>query len=489
MSKDFLRKLSYFEGLSEEDLDRLYELAEPVKVGAGEYLMREGDPADAVYVILDGLFEVTKAAGAKELVINGCAPGDVIGEIGLIESSTRTASLRALKDGQLLKISTEVFYQMLCTRSAAEAILDTVMQRLRNTEGMLMQNEKMAALGNMAAGLAHELNNPAAAARRSTDQLSNALLAWQQAALRLGAAGVTTDGDSGSGPDRQASPLADLQAEVRRRAGVSVDLDPLARSDRETELESWLEGRGISDAYELAAALVAAGWDRVALEKLGGDFTAAQWPAALSWLSSASLVYNLLNELGISARRISEIVKSVKDYSYLDQAPIQQVNVEEGLEETLIILRHKLKSGVHVVRDYARDLPRIEAYGSELNQVWTNIIDNAIDAMRGEGELTLRTYVAQDHVVVEISNSGPVIPPDVRSRIFDPFFTTKGPGSGTGLGLHISRNIVQLKHHGRIEVTSHPGETTFRISLPLQLSQEGILPATGGGEPDRAAER
>jgi signal transduction histidine kinase len=474
MNRETLRKLSFFAGLSEDDLDRLYSLAEPVSCTKGDYLMREGDPADALYVVIDGMFEVTKLAGDQEVVISGCKDGDVIGEIGLLEKTPRTATLRALKDSHLLKISTDSFYQMLCSRSAAEAIIGTMMLRLRNTEGMLMQTEKMAALGNMAAGLAHELNNPAAAVRRSTDQLTQALAAWQQATLLLGASGVRGD---------DASRLSELGSEVQARATEPIELDPLARSDRQDELESWLEEHGVEEPWDLAPALVSAGWDLAGLQVLSRYFTVDQLPAAVQWLASASLVYNLLHELGIGSSRISQIVKSVKAYSFLDQAPIQEISVREGLEDTLVMLRHKLRSGIHITRSYAPDLPRIEAYGSELNQVWTNIIDNAIDAMGDTGELTLRAYPEDGHVAVEITNDGPAIPPEVQARMFDPFFTTKGPGAGTGLGLHITRNIVQLKHHGQIKVSSRPGATTFRVTLPLELPQD--TPA----QPDQAQAR
>ncbi len=469
MSKEVLRNLPFFAGLSEADLDRLYSLTEPVTIARGQYLMREGEPADGVFIVLDGLLEVTKQAGDQDLVLSGCKTGDVIGEIGLLEKVPRTASVCARRESHLLKITTDAFYELLCSRSAAEAVLSTMMQRLRNTEGMLMQQEKMAALGNMAAGLAHELNNPAAAVRRSTEQLTAALADWQTATLGLGAAGLVGE-DGGR--------LAELAAEVQSRALTPVELDPLARSESLDELERWLGERGVEEPWMLSPALVDAGWDRAGLEALDVDFTPAQLPAAGQWIASASLVYNLLHELGISAGRISEIVKAVKTYSFLDQAPIQPVNVQEGLEDTLVILRHKLKGGIHVTRDYAADLPRIQAYGSELNQVWTNIIDNAIDAMGGEGELSLRAYPRDGHVVVEITNNGPAIPPETQSRMFDPFFTTKRAGMGTGLGLHITRNIVQLKHHGEIHVTSEPGNTTFQVILPLELPQDEGRPRT-----------
>ena len=402
MSTDFLRKLPLFSGLRDEDLDWLYDMAEQVDVKAGEYLMVEGTPGDAVYVILEGSCEVTKRSGDDNVILDGCHPGDVIGEIALLEQSPRTASVRATGDSRVLRIRQETFEHLLGSNPpAALAVLHTVMVRLRNTEAMLMQHEKMAGLGNMAAGLAHELNNPAAAVRRSTDQLGNALISWQRAAL-----GLTTCGLDDDGWDK----VEELVAQVRQRASVPLDLDPLARSDRESEMEEWLAGRGAGNAAELAPDLVGAGWNVSAVEELSAGFAPSQVPAVAQWLAAAGLVYSLLHELGISAAQISSIVRAVKNYSFLDQAPIQQVDVRDGLEDTLVILRHKLKGGVEVVRNYAPDLPCIEAYGSELNQVWTNIIDNAIDAMNGHGVLKLSTYLQDGSVVVEITDTGPGIP-------------------------------------------------------------------------------
>jgi signal transduction histidine kinase len=218
--------------------------------------------------------------------------------------------------------------------------------------------------------------------------------------------------------------------------------------------------------------LGASGWSRDELERLAERFSSTQLPVVVRWLGTGSSVYGLLEEVGTSAEGISEIVKAVKTYSYLDQAPIQEVDIKESLENTLVILRSKIKVGVSITRDYADNVPCVEAYGSELNQVWTNIIDNAINAMQGQGELVLRTYTRDGDVVVEIIDNGPGIPPEVQPRIFDPFFTTKGPGVGTGLGLHIAYNIVVHKHRGQIQVASKPGETRFRVVLPVQLARD-----------------
>jgi signal transduction histidine kinase len=245
-------------------------------------------------------------------------------------------------------------------------------------------------------------------------------------------------------------------------------LDPIARSDRENELQTWLEGYGIDDAYELAPTLISFGVTAAKLKEIASEFGETDRPAILRWIGYGYTVYSLLDEVGTSSQRISEIVTAVKSYSYLDQAPVQEVNVHDGLENTLIILKHKLKQGITVAREYDPDLPRIEAYASELNQIWTNIIDNAIDAMNGQGEIVLKSYRQAESVVIEICDNGPGIPADIQARIFEPFFTTKPPGIGTGLGLNIAYNIVQ-KHRGLIKVDSKPGRTCFQVTLPIRL--------------------
>jgi signal transduction histidine kinase len=331
--------------------------------------------------------------------------------------------------------------------------------RLRQNEGLLRQSEKMAALGTLSAGLAHELNNPAAAVRRSARQLRTALTDWTRWTTDLARSNLTPE---------QLQMLETLRARIESPATSTSPADPMAQSDRESEIQAWLEGHRVQDAWELAPALVSGGWELEPLTKLQGVFPAEMLTLLLKWLATGSLAYALLDEVGIGTERLSEIVQSVKAYSYLDQGPVQEVDVQQGLENTLVILRHKLKAGVAVKREYAPDLPHIEAHGSELNQVWTNILDNAVDAMHGEGELTLHTFRDGEKVVVEIQDNGPGISAEIQKRIFEPFFTTKPPGLGTGLGLHIAYTIVN-NHHGRIRVTSEPGKTCFEVTLPIQL--------------------
>jgi signal transduction histidine kinase len=463
MSIEFLRRIPLFADLPEADLAALYRRAEPMTLAAGEWLMREGEIGDALYAVVEGGIEITVKSGEQEVVLAVRGPGEVIGELALLEQTPRSASGRAVQDTRLLKIGKEAFKQMLAASPAAAlALLHTFNTRLRGTEAMLRQSEKMASLGTLAAGLAHELNNPAAAVQRSSAQLRAALADWQNLTGQL---------DSLDLSPRQHEAVHALRSAIAARIASPPQLDPLARSDLESELQDWLETGEVDQAWELAPTLIAYGFDAPALKLFTQDLARSHLAVVARWLAASCSLYALMDEVRMGAERIAEIVKAVKAYAYLDQAPVQLVDVHEGIENTLIILRHKLKSGITVAREYAPGLPRIEAYASELNQVWTNLIDNAADAMQGQGRLTLRTYRRDDNVVIEVGDDGPGIPPEIQSRIFDPFFTTKPPGSGTGLGLHIVYNSVVHKHRGQIHLASRPGATTFQVALPVQLKR------------------
>jgi len=461
MTREFLAKVSLFSNLPETDFKRICGIVEVVRLTAGEELFAEGSPGDRAFIIKEGQLEVLKTSSGREVLLDVPGPGSVIGEMALVQDVPRMASVRARTDCVLLTIHHDQFERLLNTSpSAARAILNTVLTRWRNTAAMLHQSERMAQLGTLTAGVAHELNNPAAAVKRSTVQMKDAIEQFERAHRQLKQCTFV---------DAQWQTLEELGDYARARATRPTEFDVLTRSDREYELEAWLEAQGVPDAWEYASTLVNLDYDAHKLASMAGHFASDQLPTVICWLMATFEISSLLNEIGQGAERISQIVKALKSYSYLDQAPVQAVDVHEGLDNTLVILRHKLEAGIGVRREYAPDLPKIEAYGSELNQVWTNIIDNAADAMDGQGRIIIRTRQDRDWVVVEIEDDGPGIPPEIQPRLFDPFFTTKPPGQGTGLGLDISYNIIVYRHRGDIKVSSEPGKTCFQVWLPVNF--------------------
>lgn len=459
---DFLKKIPLFSSLPDHDLERLCELVTEVELKAGEQLFAEGGPGDKAYVIKTGEIEILKKSGGKNVLLAVRKSGEVIGEMSLLEQAPRFASGVARADSSMLAISHDKLDELLNTSpSAARSLLFTITSRLRSTELMLRQSEKMAQLGTLTAGIAHELNNPAAAAKRGTSQLVLVINQLQEAQIGLSKLALST---------QKWDELGELNTIIRDRATNPINMDSLDRSDREYEIEEWLDAHNIPDPWEFASTLVDLGFEEEQLTQLANDFQADQLVQVISWLGSSYSVYSLLDEINQGAGRISEIVKSLKTYVYLDQAPVQLVDIHEGLNNTLVILRHKLKEGIDVKREYTEGLPQIQAYGSELNQVWTNIIDNSIDAMDGKGEILIRTKQDGDWVIVELEDDGPGIPDDIQEKIFSPFFTTKAVGKGTGLGLNISYNIIQ-KHGGEIKVFSKPGKTRFQVCLPVDFKQ------------------
>jgi signal transduction histidine kinase/predicted CoA-binding protein len=472
---DFLKKVPLFASLPEHDLERLCELVTEVKIVAGEQLFAEGSPGDKAYIIETGEIEIIKKSGGKNVLLAVRKSGDVIGEMSLLEQAPRFASGRARTNSSLYAISHEQLDELLYNSpSAARSLLFTITTRLSSTELMLRQSEKMAQLGTLTAGIAHELNNPAAAAQRGTAQLNSVISQLQDAQLNLSKLDLSP---------QSWDELGELNGLLKERAAHPAVIDSLDRSDREFEIEDWLDAHDVPNAWEYASTIVDLGFGDQELSKLAGEFSPEQLVEVIAWLGASFSVYSLLEEINQGSERISEIVKSLKSYVYLDQAPIQEVDIHVGLDNTLVMLRHKLKEGVSVERDYTENLPQIQAYGSELNQVWTNIIDNSIDAMNGHGKIEIKTILDGDWVIVELEDNGPGIPEDIQEKIFSPFFTTKAVGKGTGLGLNISYNIIQ-KHQGEIKVFSKPGKTRFQISLPIDFNnlQVGATPMTSSFE-------
>ncbi len=433
--RESLRKVALFAGLSDADLDRLAEKTQRVELLAGQCLFDEGDRGDRAYVVESGSLEILKQARDRELLVTTSGPGAVIGEMAILQEMPRTATVRAATDATLVAIDGDDFRELVDeSPAAARSLLETMFARWRQTDAALRESEKLAQLGSLSAGVAHELNNPAAAISRAAAQLGEVL------------AGEVPDDD----------PLAG-------RIGSSPVLSSLARSDSEDAIEGALGALGVESPWRYAATLVDL---EITPEDLGDmlpDEGGEEWLAALTMRHEAA---KLVGEIQSAAARISEIVGSLRSYTYLDRGAKQQVDINRGLADTLVMLRSRLKD-IDVETEYASDLPAIDGHGGELNQVWTNLIVNAADAMEGKGHLKITTHRDGGWVMVAIEDDGPGIPPDVRTRIFDPFFTTKPIGQGTGLGLDISQQIVERQHGGALTFESEPGRTVFQVRLPV----------------------
>lgn len=463
-SQDPLRAVPFFAALSDDDLAQLQKQCSELALAAGELLFSEGDQGDAAYVLASGEVEVFKTVGGREVLLAAGGGNRLIGEMALLLDEPRNASVRARTDAMLVRVSRERFGGVLnSSATAAMAMLDVMISRWRSTQSKLKQSDRMVQLGTLTAGLAHELNNPAAAVERGAAHLEAAVSANGHARAAAAASGI----------DLQDETLAALLEEAAATGGSEPSLDAMTRLDREAAIEEWLDEQDIEAGWELAPALVTMGASTERLDDISERFGSESAEAVLRLMATEHEVAGLLKQVGEGASRMSAIVKALKSYSYLDQAPQQEVSVTEGLEDTLLILRAKTRD-ITVHREYADDLVPIQAYGSELNQVWTNLIDNAAyaiaDSGREDGAIAIRAFREGDDLVVEIEDNGPGIPEDIRDRVFDSFFTTKPVGAGTGLGLDISYGIVVDRHRGNLSVTSEPGRTCFRVVLPIDAS-------------------
>ena len=465
---EFLRNVPLFAEMSDSDLESMCLIVQELHLRAGEVLFEEGSDGDTAYIVERGEVDIVKTSDNREILLAKRSQGEVFGEMALLLDQPRSAGVRARTDTDLIGISRiDLRKLMQISSTAASSMFDILVSRLQNTYALLRQSEKMAQLGTFTAGIAHELNNPAAAVQRSTDHLSKTLFESAHTFMRLVRQGLTLP---------QQETLERYVRSAQEQAKTISPLSALARSDREAELEEWLENHNVDDAWECATMLVNLGFTDEQLDELAAEYSAAQLPTIIDWLNNNYTLFNLLGELQQGAGRISSIVKALKSYTYLDQAPITRTDVHQGLDDTLLILRHKLKNEVAVVRDYDPDLPQIEAYGSELNQVWTNLIDNAADALRAgatpDPTITLRTRREGSWIIVTVEDNGPGISPENLPHIFETFFTTKPIGQGTGLGLDISYNIIARRHKGDIRVRSEPGRTQFDVWLPIELKED-----------------
>jgi signal transduction histidine kinase len=473
MDVDELRGIELFTGLTD---DQLYDLAtggDEVPFAAGDVIFTEGEHADEWWVLLEGSLDLVRKVGREDVVVARMdVPGRWAGGFrAWDDNGIYLATGRGATPGRVLRLHAPHLRELVNRWfPLAGHLIGGLHHTARSIESTVRQRDALVTLGTLAAGLAHEINNPAAAASRTVDDLGLCCEALLGSLTRLAHDDITAT---------QFSALDDL----RRSTVAPASVDVLEAADREGDVATWLERHGVPGAWGLAPGLVAGGvdvtWCERAREALGDRALAP----GLEWVSATFSSQSLLSELKDAVRRISDLVAAVRSYSQMDRASAQRIDVREGLESTVTMLGHKLRGGVDVVREYG-ELPQIDAYAGELNQVWTNLIDNAVDAMDGQGTLTLRTRAEGDGVVVEIADTGSGMPPDVVARAFEPFFTTKDVGRGTGLGLDIARRIVVERHGGRIDVDSPATDgpeggnggkggkggkgTVMRVSLPLK---------------------
>ncbi len=424
-------------------------------------LFHEGEPADELWILLEGRIELSRRSANQVIVMATMAtPGQWAGGLRAWEADGESgyrASGRALCDGRVFTVPSKELGRLVAEwLPFGKHMITGVYQTIRSIDATARQRESLVALGTMAAGLAHEINNPAAAALRAVEQLRQTCDDMLAALVQLAEQSVTAD---------QVLEIDRLRLELVDRAEIGDD-DAVARMDREEEVGAWLEDRGVARAWQIAGVLGAAGADVAWFEELEDAVGASSVGPAARWTTTTISAASLLSELTDATQRVSRLVADVKAYSQVDRAALQEIEVHTGIEATLALLAPKL-TRIELSKDFDPELPPIEAYASELNQVWTNLLDNAVDAMDGRGTLRIATRPdGDDHVVVEITDSGPGIPADVLGRIFEPFFTTKDVGKGTGLGLDITRRIVVDRHQGEITYRSVPGETTAVVRLP-----------------------
>ena len=455
VDKSELLRFPTFADLPDDQIAWFISQAKELNLKAGDSYLRQGDPADAMFVILEGHLQVRGELNGETVAFD-LEPGDVTGVLPFSRMKQFSVGGRAVTDSHALRFPASLFPELVQKMpELTKRLVGLMSDRIRETTRIEQQRDRLVSLGKLSAGLAHELNNPASAAKRAASQLRQILTKIRNASLELGKRDLSP---------AQKSEIEKLEASFTQQDVVPPDA--LTINDLEDQIDSLLRSHGQNDLWMLAAGLARRNIKPEVVESLFANLDRDTARAALVRIAASVEVASLLHEIESSTSRISDLVGAIKEYTHMDQSPVQNVDVIKSLETTLTILNHKLKRGVVVQRDYQRIPLLVNSFGSELNQVWTNIIDNAIDAMHGKGELRVRTYRDDGCVVVEIGDNGPGIPEEVQPHIFEPFFTTKGVGEGTGLGLDTVQRIVK-KHRGNIQVNSRPGDTRFQIWLPM----------------------
>jgi len=453
------RKIPILSDLSEEGLRWLADHAQEYVFQPGEVMIKEGDAADAMIIYLEGESDGRRESMGPDTPVYTARAGMVTGMLPFSRMTNYTITSRAVTPTRVARISKEYFPEMLNKLpELGPKLVGILSDRVREATKQDLAREKLTSLGKLSAGLAHELNNPAAAASRAASSLRAVFEKREQASMEIDIENLP--------PDTRAM-LRVLESKAREVKPHARPKSPLELSDAQQELQSWLEAHDVDDAWDIAAILADADVRVEKLDHLAEKFTPKVMCAAVRRFSATLEIARLIADIEHSTCRISELVKAIKEYSFMDQALRQEVDVARGIDSTLVMLTHKLKRGITVIKDYDPNLPRIPSYGSELNQVWTNLIDNAADAMKGKGELKIRTMVEGDDVLVEIVDNGEGIPAEIQTRIFEPFFTTKPMGEGTGLGLDTVYRIVR-RHRGNVTFASRPGYTCFRVRLPIK---------------------
>ncbi|TDQ53433.1 ATP-binding protein [Actinorugispora endophytica] len=464
IAADDLRGLFLFEKLDDDRLEWLAHHGEELSFGADETVVRQGDPAERFYVLVEGevvlLVETTTGTVSMEPTSQpGVYAGAISAYLGERAPDSYPHSLRAVRPSTLLAFPAREFGRTMAEWfPMAVHLLDGLRIGGIAQRELIDRRQRLTAFGTITAGLTHELNNPAAAAVRAVGELRERVGSSGRRLAELAAAGIP--------PDR-VSALVEVQESCARNTGGAPHRSPLEVSDAEDELSDALDGLGVGEGWEIAPALVGAGFGLGTLETVRASVGDEHLGAALRWFAEATEIAQMLDEVTDATERISSLLASAKQYSQMDRAPNRNVDVRELLDSTLAMLRGRIPPDVGVVTEYDPDLPPLPAYGGELNQVWTNLVHNALDAMDGSGTLTVRTAREHDTALVEIGDTGPGVPEELRDRIFEPFFTTKQVGRGTGLGLDISYRIVAGRHGGDLRVVSEPGDTRFQVRLPL----------------------